>query len=37
MDIDHVLVDDNFTAKNAHVMDAGTSDHRPVVVTIETK
>lgn len=37
MDIDHVLVDGNFTTKNAHVMDAGTSDHRPVVVTIETK
>jgi endonuclease/exonuclease/phosphatase family metal-dependent hydrolase len=37
MDIDHVLVDGNFTANNAHVMDAGTSDHRPVVVTIQTK
>lgn len=37
MDIDHVLVDGNFTADNAHVMDAGTSDHRPVVVTIQTK
>jgi endonuclease/exonuclease/phosphatase family metal-dependent hydrolase len=37
MDIDHVMVDGNFTAKSAHVMDAGTSDHRPVVVTIETK
>jgi len=37
MDIDHVLVDGNFTAKDAHVMDAGTSDHRPVVVTIQTK
>lgn len=37
MDIDHVLVDKSFTTKHAHVMDAGTSDHRPVVVTIETK
>ena len=37
MDIDHVLVDGNFVAKDAHVMDAGTSDHRPVVVTIESK
>ena len=37
MDIDHVLVDDNFTATSAHVMDAGTSDHRPVVVTIRPR
>lgn len=37
MDIDHVLVDGRFTAVDAHVMDAGTSDHRPVVVTIQTK
>lgn len=37
MDIDHVLVDRTFTPANAHVMDAGHSDHRPVVVTIETK
>jgi endonuclease/exonuclease/phosphatase family metal-dependent hydrolase len=37
MDIDHVLVDGTFTTKDAHVVDAGTSDHRPVVVTIETK
>jgi endonuclease/exonuclease/phosphatase (EEP) superfamily protein YafD len=37
MDIDHVLVDGNFVAKDAHVMDAGYSDHRPVVVTIHPK
>jgi endonuclease/exonuclease/phosphatase (EEP) superfamily protein YafD len=37
MDIDHVLVDGSFAVKDAHVMDAGTSDHRPVVVTIHTK
>ena len=38
MDIDHVLVDTaHFTTTNAHVMDAGHSDHRPVVVTIQTK
>ena len=37
MDIDHVLVDPRFEAKDAHVMDAGTSDHRPVVVTIHPK
>lgn len=37
MDIDHVVVDGRFTAKDAHVMDAGTSDHRPVVVTLSTQ
>jgi endonuclease/exonuclease/phosphatase (EEP) superfamily protein YafD len=37
MDIDHVVVDGSFTVSNAHVMDAGTSDHRPVVVTIQAK
>ena len=37
MDIDHVLVDDKLTAKDGHVMDVGASDHRPVVVTVETK
>jgi endonuclease/exonuclease/phosphatase (EEP) superfamily protein YafD len=37
MDIDHVLVDDSFTAKDARVLDTGASDHRPVVVTIQSK
>jgi endonuclease/exonuclease/phosphatase family metal-dependent hydrolase len=37
MDIDHVVIDGNFVANDAHVMDAGTSDHRPVVVTIHPK
>lgn len=35
MDIDHVVVDGSFAASAAHVLDAGTSDHRPVVVTLE--
>jgi vancomycin resistance protein VanJ len=35
MDIDHVIVDKSFSAKDAHVVDAGASDHRPVVVTLE--
>lgn len=34
MDIDHVMIDGNFIAKAAHVLDEGASDHRPVVVTI---
>jgi endonuclease/exonuclease/phosphatase (EEP) superfamily protein YafD len=34
MDIDHVLTDRRLTARDARVLDAGTSDHRPVVVTI---
>lgn len=34
LDIDHVLVDDRLTARDAHVLDAGASDHRPVVVTL---
>lgn len=34
MDIDHVVVDGRFTAKDAYVIDAGASDHRPVVVTL---
>jgi endonuclease/exonuclease/phosphatase family metal-dependent hydrolase len=34
MDIDHVVIDPRLTAQGAHVLDAGTSDHRPVVVTI---
>jgi endonuclease/exonuclease/phosphatase (EEP) superfamily protein YafD len=35
MDIDHVVVDASFKASDAHVLDAGASDHRPVVVTLE--
>lgn len=37
IDIDHVLVDGRMVARNGRVLDAGTSDHRPVVVTIEAK
>lgn len=37
MDIDHVVIPSTFVAKSAHVMDAGASDHRPVVVTIHPK
>ncbi len=35
MDIDHVVVDGFFNVTDAHVIDAGASDHRPVVVTLE--
>jgi len=34
LDIDHVMIDGHFTASDAHVLDAGSSDHRPVVVTL---
>lgn len=34
INIDHVLVDDQLAASDGHVLDVGTSDHRPVVVTI---
>ena len=37
MDIDHVLVDGTLAASDAHVLDAGASDHRPVVVTLAKK
>lgn len=37
MDIDHVMVDRSLVGRNGRVLDAGTSDHRPVVVTIEPK
>jgi endonuclease/exonuclease/phosphatase (EEP) superfamily protein YafD len=37
MDIDHVLLDGSLVARDARVLDAGTSDHRPVVVTIAAK
>jgi endonuclease/exonuclease/phosphatase (EEP) superfamily protein YafD len=34
MDIDHVMIDRRISASDGRVLDAGTSDHRPVVVTI---
>lgn len=37
MDIDHVLVDSSLVGTDAKVLDAGASDHRPVVVTIAKK
>jgi endonuclease/exonuclease/phosphatase (EEP) superfamily protein YafD len=35
MNIDHVMVDERLTTKDGTVLDAGASDHRPVIVTIE--
>lgn len=37
MDIDHVMVDGGLVAKDGAVLDAGASDHRPVVVTVSPK
>jgi len=37
IDIDHVMIDSHFVAEDAHVVDAGTSDHRPVIVTVAPK
>jgi endonuclease/exonuclease/phosphatase (EEP) superfamily protein YafD len=37
MDIDHVVIDGRLSAHDAEVLDAGGSDHRPVVVTIHPK
>ncbi|HEY0481805.1 MAG TPA: endonuclease/exonuclease/phosphatase family protein [Kofleriaceae bacterium] len=34
MDIDHVVIDHRLIARDARVLDAGTSDHRPVVTRI---
>ena len=34
LDLDHVMIDHRLGATDAHVRDAGTSDHRPVIVTI---
>lgn len=34
MDIDRVVVDASFEAAKAEVLDAGASDHRPVVVSL---
>jgi endonuclease/exonuclease/phosphatase (EEP) superfamily protein YafD len=37
LDIEHVMIDGRMTARDGRVLEAGTSDHRPVVVTIEPK
>ncbi len=37
MDIDHVMLDRQLAATDARVLDAGASDHRPVVVTLTKK
>lgn len=34
LDIDHVMIDRSLVASDARVLDCGTSDHRPVVVTL---
>jgi endonuclease/exonuclease/phosphatase (EEP) superfamily protein YafD len=34
MDIDHVVIDRSLVASDARVIDAGVSDHRPVIVTL---
>lgn len=34
LDIDHVVVDRSFISSDARVLDAGASDHRPVVVIL---
>jgi endonuclease/exonuclease/phosphatase family metal-dependent hydrolase len=37
LDIDHVMVDSRLSARDGTVLDEGASDHRPVVVTIESR
>jgi endonuclease/exonuclease/phosphatase (EEP) superfamily protein YafD len=37
MDIDHVMIDRSLVASEGQVLDSGTSDHRPVLVTIAPK
>jgi len=37
LNIDHVMVDGRVAARDGRVLAAGTSDHRPVVVTLEAK
>ncbi|MDX2088445.1 MAG: endonuclease/exonuclease/phosphatase family protein [Kofleriaceae bacterium] len=37
IDLDHVLLDGSLVAKDGVVRDAGASDHRPVVVTVQPK
>jgi endonuclease/exonuclease/phosphatase family metal-dependent hydrolase len=34
MDIDHVMIDPTLVARDAVVLDAGRSDHRPVIVEL---
>ncbi len=34
MDIDHVMADASLSCRDGQVLDAGRSDHRPVVVTV---
>jgi endonuclease/exonuclease/phosphatase (EEP) superfamily protein YafD len=34
LDIDHIVVDTSLVPSDARVLDAGTSDHRPVIVTL---
>jgi endonuclease/exonuclease/phosphatase (EEP) superfamily protein YafD len=34
LDIDHVMIDPRLAASDARVIDAGSSDHRPIVVEI---
>ncbi len=35
--IDHVMIDSRLTAKGAKVVDAGASDHRPVIVQLQLR
>jgi endonuclease/exonuclease/phosphatase (EEP) superfamily protein YafD len=37
LDIDHVMIDGRIASHGGRVLDEGTSDHRPVVVTIAAK
>lgn len=37
LDIDHVMIDSGLVASDAHVIDPGRSDHRPVVVTLAAR
>ncbi len=37
LDIDHVMVDRRLSGRDGTVLDEGTSDHRPVIVTIEPR
>ena len=37
MNIDHIMLDGHLAATDARVLDAGASDHRPVVVTLVKK
>ena len=37
LDIDHVMIDGRVAGRDGRVLDAGASDHRPVVVTLEVR